>query len=161
MIHTMTFVETSPSSAIAIASSQPVQGADVGLPGGVAGLLGDYSSAAIIAELVGATGGTLSVVIQGSPDGGLNFYDLIRFPTITAGAATAFYSAPLSTKTQTAAPVVVGKNNAPALAASTVVNGGLTDRLRLMMTGGSGTTLGAQVVIRICAHRRRTRETGA
>jgi hypothetical protein len=160
-IATFVFNETSPSSPRTAASSQPVAGADayLGLPPGVAGLIGDYKGAQLVADLVGATGGTLDVYVQNSPDGGLNWYDVVHFPQIAAGAALASYSAPISTATATSVPTQVGKNLSPALAANKVVNGALTDRLRLVMVAGLGTTAGAQVVVRVCPQRRRVRET--
>jgi len=160
-VHNLAFVETSPAAAGTAASSQPVLGvSDNGLPGGVAGLIGDYEGAELIAELVGATGGTLDVYVQLSPDSGNNFYDVIHFPQLSAGASAVIYQSPLSTATNTATPIVVGKNLVPALAANTVVNGAFTDRLRLVMKAGSGTSAGAQVVVRVCPQRSRTRETG-
>lgn len=155
------FNETSPAAAGTAASSQPVLGvSDNGLPGGVCGLIGDYEGAELIAELVGATGGTLDVYVQLSPDGGLNWYDVIHFPQLASGGAAVIYQAPLSTATNTSTPVVVGKNLSPALAVNVVVNGAFTDRLRLVMKAGSGTSAGAQVVVRVCPQRARVRETG-
>jgi hypothetical protein len=156
------FVETSPAAAGTAASSNLVLGGiDNGIPNGVLGLIGDYDGAEIVAELTGATGGTLDVYVQSSPDEGANWYDIIHFPQIAGGAATAYYQSPLSTSTNTSAPKQVGKNLTPALVANTTINGALTDRLRLVMVAGSGTSAGAQVVVRVCPQRIRVRETGS
>lgn len=155
------FNETSPAAAGTVASSQLVSGGiDNGIPNGVCGLIGDYDGAEIIAELVGATGGTLDVYVQLSPDEGLNWYDIIHYPTLAAGAAAVIYQTPVSTSTVTTTAVVVGKNLSPKLAPGTVVNGAFTDRLRLVMVAGSGTSAGAPVVVRVCPQRSRIRETG-
>jgi hypothetical protein len=159
------FSETSPAAAGAAASSQVVTGGvDTGIPNGVCGLIGDYEGAEVIAELQGATGGTLQVWVQLSPDEGANWYDVVAFPQITAGAAIAYYQAPLSTATNTTAPVAVGKNLSPSLASGSstgqVVNGAFTDRMRLVMKAGTGTSAGAQVTVRVCPQRSRIRETG-
>jgi hypothetical protein len=124
-------------------------------------LIGDYEGADVVAELVGATGGTLDVFVQLSPDEGQNWYDIIHYPTLAAAAPAVIYQTPISTATNTATAVKVGKNLAPALAAGTVVNGAFTDRLRLVMVAGAGTTAGAPVVVRVCPQRSRIRETGA
>src|ERR1019366_10545781 len=92
MIRTLVFQETSPASAITVASSQPVQGADFNVAAGVAGFgLDDYDSLDLTASLVGATGGALDVFVQGSPDEGINWFDVAHFVTLAAGAAAIVY----------------------------------------------------------------------
>ncbi len=147
------FNETSPSAAGTAASSKYVQNAASYLPPGVAGPLGDFSAVDVEVDLVGAVGGTLSVFVQVSPDDGVSWYDIISFPTLAAGAAAVSYRSPISNATGTSTPTKVGKNLAPALASSTVVNGAFTDRMRLVFVAGSGTTAGAQVVARLVAQR--------
>jgi hypothetical protein len=144
------FNETSPPVAGTAASSQPVQNQALGyLPNGVAGPMADYDAVDVVADLVGATGGTLDVYVQLSPDDGNNWYDVIHFPQVLAGAAAASYQAPLSNATATTTPIKVGRNLAPALAAGTVVNGAFSDRLRLVMVAGTGTSAGASVTVRV------------
>lgn len=158
------FNETSPNAAGTVASSQPVLGGiDNGIPNGVCGLLSDYEGVEVVAELVGATGGTLDVYIQLSPDEGLNWYDVVHFAQLASGASAVIYQSPLSTATNTTAPVVIGKNLSPLLGTTSgaVVNGAFTDRIRLVMKAGSGTSAGAAVVVRVCPQRSRIRETGA
>jgi hypothetical protein len=152
------FNETSPSSAGTAASSQPVQSAGSFLPAGVAGPMADYEAVDVIAELVGATGGTLDVYVQLSPDDGLNFYDFVHFAQLAAAASAVVYQAPISNATNTLAPTVVGKNLLPALSGSgtgnpAVVNGAFSDRMRLVMVAGTGTTKGASVVVKIAPQR--------
>lgn len=160
-LQTFVFSETSPAAPGTAASSQVVTGdLAANMPAGVAGLIDDYESIEIIAELKGATGGTLNVYLQTSPDGGLSWFDSIAWPQQAGGGALAFYQSPLSQATTTATPVVVGKNLAPALAANTVVNGSFGDRFRLVMVAGTGTTGGAPVVVRVSAQRSRLREAG-
>lgn len=150
------FNETSPAAAGTSASSQPVQNAGSNFPIGVAGPMSDYDAVDVIADLTGATGGTLDVYLQISPDDGQNWYDIIHFSQLAAGAALASYQAPLSNATVTNSPIKVGKNLSPALAASTVVNGAFSDRMRLVMVAGSGTSAGAPVVVRIAPQRAET-----
>jgi len=156
------FIETSPSASGTAASSQPVSGGvSQGIPNGVCGLLDDYEALNVVAELQGATGGTLDVYVQYSTDEGQTWYDVIHYPQLAAAAAAIIYSAPISNTTTTAAPVVIGKNLSPALTtAPSVVNGAFTDRLRLVMKAGAGTSAGAPVKVSIVPQRARIRETG-
>jgi hypothetical protein len=156
-----TFVEVSPAAPGTIASSQLVSGGiDNGIANGICGLIGDYDGADIIADLLGATGGSLDVYVQLSPDEGTNWYDIIHYPTLAAGAAAVSYHTPVSLSTFTSTCAVVGKNLSPKLSAGTVINGAFTDRLRLVMVAGASTSAGAAVVVRVCPQRSRIRETG-
>ena len=163
------FTETSPSAPGTAASSQAVTGSGIltGVTAGVCAMIDDFEGAEVVADLkgpTGAAGATLQVFVQVSPDGGLNWYDAIAFPPMGQGQPLSSYRAPLSTATQTLTPIQVGKNLSPLLAlgvsAGGVVNGAFTDRLRLCMTAGVGTSVGAQVIVRVCPQRSRTRETG-
>lgn len=150
---TFIFSETSPSAAGTVASSQPVQSAGSNFPAGVAGPMADYDAVDVIAEFGGATGGTLDVYVQISPDDGANWYDIIHFTQAAAASAVKVYQAPISNATTTATPVAVGKNLVPVLAANTVVNGAFSDRMRLVMVAGSGTTLGTIVKVTLAPQR--------
>lgn len=156
-VATFKFSETSPSSAGVAFSSQPVQSSSIV---GVAWPLDDYDALLVTADLVGATGGSLQVFLQASPDDGINWYDVVAFPLLGAGAPTVHYSAPLSLATNTLTPIGVGQNGSPALAAGSVVNGAFTGRLRLAMQAGAGTTQGAPVVVTIAGQRPRVSEYG-
>ena len=154
---TFIFTETSPASPTTSLSTQPVQGAASYLPVGQAGPFGDYSAVDVIGEIKGATGGVLDVYVQSSPDEGLSWFDIIKFPRMAAGQAVAYFQAPVSLATNTSTPQVVGKNSVPALAvgvsAGAVVNGAFSDRMRLCMVAGVSTTAGAQIVVRLSAQR--------
>jgi hypothetical protein len=147
------FNETSPAAPGTAASSQGVQSAGSFLPAGVAGPMQDYEAVDVLAQLRGATGGTLDVYIQSSPDDGQTWFDLVHFPQLAAGAGQVIYKSPISNTTTTSAPVVVGMNLSPALAVNTVVNGAFSDRMRLVMVAGSGTSVGANVIVRVAPQR--------
>jgi hypothetical protein len=165
MIAQYVFNETSPAAASTnAASSQPVSGTS-GVAAGVASsqMMDDGAGVDIIAELVGATGGTLDVLIQiGTADGG--WFDAVHFPQLAAGAAAVIYRcnlSPLPTPGLAAAPsapTVVGSGVHAAgagLAANVVVQGLGFDRLRLLMCSGSGTTAGAAVRVYCTVQRAR------
>jgi hypothetical protein len=153
MIQPFIFVETSPAAPGTVVSTQPVQNVTSPYANGVASPINDADALDVAADLVGATGGTLDVYLQVSPDGGLNWYDCIHFPQVAAGGAAIKYRAPVSLFTNITTPVVVGKNLSPALAVNTVVNGAFSDRCRLVMVAGGGTTVGAAVKITVTAQR--------
>lgn len=119
----------------------------------LANALDGYVSLTVVAKLVGATGGTLDVYVQTSPDQGVTWVDYAHFPQLASGAAAIKYAFAAGQGTPSAAPVVVGINTAPALAANTVVGGGWGDRIRLLMVAGSGTTVGAAVNVTISAQK--------
>lgn len=153
MIGGYVFNEISPSAPGTAASSALVTGSSVL---GIASPMDDWEAVDIAADLQGATGGTLNVYLQLSPDAGNNWYDIVHWTALAAAAPLAFYQSPLSLATNTAAPVAVGRNLAPSLgpgATAAVVNGAFSDRLRLVMVAGSGTTAGAPVVVRIAPQR--------
>jgi hypothetical protein len=161
MIGNLVFNEVSPAAPGTAASSAAVAGSANYLPAGVAGPLDDWESVDVVIELVGATGGNLNVYLQGSPDGGLSWYDLIAWPVAAAAATVKYYRSPMSLATTTSTPVQVGKNLVPALPAPAVVNGAWTDRFRLVMVAGALTTAGAIVIVRLAPQRTRMREHGS
>ena len=154
------FSETSPAAPGTAASVGPVQNAGSYMAAGLAGPLDDYDSIGVVAELVGATGGTLDVYLQSSQDAGISWFDVIHWTQLAGGGAAVKWSSPISQATTTSVPIAVGKNLSPALAANVVVNGAFSDRFRLVMVAGSGTSVGAAVVVRICPQRSRIRELG-
>ena len=155
------FNETSPAAAGTVASSQVVTGSlAVNVPAGVAGWVDDYESIDIAIDLQGATGGSLDVYVQISPNNGAHWYDIIHFPQVLAGAALVHYQVPLSQATNTLTATQVGKDLSPALVSGAVVNGAFGDRFRLVMVAGAGTSAGAPVTCSIQAQRSRLREAG-
>lgn len=160
MITPFIFNETSPSAPGTAVSSQPVQNVTAPYPNGVATPIDDSDALDIFAELVGATGGTLDVYGQVSPDGGMNWTEVVHFPQLAAGAAAIKYQAPVSLFTNATVPVVVGKNLVPALAVNTIVNGSYSDRFRLVFVAGSGTTAGAAIKVTVTPQRSFPRNVG-
>lgn len=131
--------DTSPASASTV----------VGL---AAGGFSKWDQIAFVATITGATGGTLDVYVQHSPDG-VTWYDYVHFTQAAGGAAavTYFYSPAVSSGTTTA-PVVIGKNTTPALANSTATGGPWYDQLRVLYVAGASTTAGAAQTINVlCA----------
>ena len=153
MLYYFLFNETSPSSPSTIASSNVVESAATYGGPGMAMPLNDGNSLDITADLRGATGGTLDVYIQYSTNSGRSWYDLAHFPSIASGAPLAYFRAPVSLYTNSVNTSVVGKNLAPALAASAMVNGAFGDRVRLVMVAGVGTSVGAPVIVGVTAQR--------
>lgn len=142
------FSETSPAAAGTAASSQPVQSSGNIYPAGVCAPLEDVDSIDIVAELIGATGGTLDVYLQaGLADG--TWVDVVHFTQLAGGAAAVAYKTNISSWAQptSSAPVPVGLNLTPALGANLTVQGHGFDRLRLLMVAGSGTSAGAALKV--------------
>jgi hypothetical protein len=161
------FNEISPAAASTnAASSNPVSGA-INASAGVAtsAELPNGDGLDIIASLVGATGGTLDVFIQGSPDGGTTWADVVHFAQLASGAAAIVYKTNISPVTQpaSASPVAVGTglhSGATGLAAATTVQGLGFDRLRLMMASGAGNTVGAAVKVFVTVAKAGSRPAG-
>lgn len=147
------FNETTPATAGTVASSQPVQNAASYLSGGIAGPLDDYLEVRLVARLTGATGGTLDVYVQFSPDAGSNWVDLVHFPQLAGAAPTVLYS--VTTAMRPSTITTVGSGLSPVLAASTVVGGPWGDRMRLVFVAGSGTSVGAPLLMWVTAQRHR------
>jgi hypothetical protein len=152
MLTLFTFTETTPGAAGTVASSQPVSGS-VGPPGIATGQLDDYSALYIDASLVGATGGTLDVFLQNSPDQGATWFDYAHFTQLAAGGGAVTAVASVAIGAQNLTLSTVGKNLSPALAAGTVLGGAWGDRFRLVFVAGGGTSAGAAIVVRICGQR--------
>ena len=155
------FNETSPSSAITTVSSQVVQGSASWAPPGVAaGGIDDYEALLVAADLQGATGGQLDVVLETSPDAGLSWYPIVHFALLAAAAAARHDLAMLSLFSSATAPVTVGSGTTVVLGSGVIVPGPWADRLRLVMIAGASTSAGAPVVVKICGSHPRLREAG-
>lgn len=162
MIGNFVFTETSPAVASTVASSNPVGGGPQDSTPGVAYPLADYDSIEIEAELVGATGGTLSVWVQSNDLLTGTWYDAVFFGQLASGAAAVIYRTALSRyATAASAPVVIGKNLSPQLGiptTATTLQNGFGDRLRLVMVAGAGTSVGANISVKLTGFRAETRQ---
>lgn len=117
--------------------------------GSVTGQLGQYDGLSIIATLEGATGGTLDVYLQYSPDQGTTWIDYAHFPQLAAGAASSIRVWNVSRVAQQLTLTTVGSGSSPALAANTILGGEFGDRMRCVCVAGASTSVGASVVIKI------------
>jgi len=113
--------------------------------------LGAYKSLSIFSTLQGATGGTLDVYLQYSPDGGTTWVDYAHFPQLAAGAAAASRVWNVTKEAQQTTLTSVGTGTSPALAANSIVGGDWGDRLRVLTVAGAGTTSGAAQTVSIIA----------
>src|SRR5260370_39600997 len=98
-------------------------------------MLEDCDAVDIYATLKGATGGTLDVFVQASPDGGTTWFDVVHFAQLAAGAGTFNYKTTIAMYAQPASaePVAVGTGLAPARAAATTAQCDGYERLRLVL----------------------------
>lgn len=153
MLYYYLFTETSPNAPGTSVSTQVVESAATYAGSGIALPINDGNSLDIAADLRGATGGTLDVYVQYSPNSSRSWYDLAHFPQQAAAAAVSSFRAPVSLYTNAVSTSQVGKNLLPALAAGTMVNGAFGDRVRLVMVAGSGTTAGVPVIVQVTSQR--------
>lgn len=147
MIAPYIFQEATPAAPGDLASSGPVSNVASAYPEGIAaGMIEDAELIDVVAEITGGTGGSLDVWVQSSIGPSGDWYDVIHFAQVAAGV-TAIYRATLAAHPQstTDAPVVIGKNAAPALGAALVVKTLGFDRLRLYMRANAGTSAAGSV----------------
>lgn len=107
-----------------------------------------FDAGTIVAELVGATGGTLDIYLQQYDASDGTWYDYLHFAQLASGAAAIIKSIPITRTSQRTATVTIGKNNAPALALDTCIGGDFGDRLRAWYVPGATTTVGAAIKIK-------------
>jgi len=123
--------------------------------GGASNVIGGLDEADwlhIVATVTGATGGTLDVYLQISPDAGTTWVDYIHFPQLAAAAAAVSYS---YTSALNNALTVVGTALVPALAANSAAGGWWGKQMRAVCVAGAGTVAGAvQTMIVTGVHRR-------
>lgn len=137
---TYTITGTSPSSATtatigAVIDTFFLSGGTSG-PGGIDVI----ESLDVVAATLGATGGTLDLVIETSPDG-VTYTEHMHFVQIAAAAPAAVQRG-FSTRWGNIAPLAVGQGVNQVLAAATIA--GAPQRfLRLIGKGGAGTSAGA------------------
>lgn len=115
--------------------------------------LADFEALTVVANLVGATGGTLDVYLQTSHDGGTTWYDWARFPQLAAAAGAIKYRFGVPTAGESLI-TVVGAGTSPALAANTIVGGFWGDSMRALYVAGASTSAGAAITIDIVAYKR-------
>lgn len=112
--------------------------------------LGDFDAVTIVAEVVGATGGTLDLLLESKWSSDDTWYSLYRFPQLTAGAAAAVYKITFGLGNTV---TTIAKDGGQTLATSTVAAGHWGDRIRLFVTAGASTSAGAAVKFKIIGHR--------
>lgn len=112
----------------------------------------------IIADLVGATGGTLDVYLQKQIDqaGTVKWVDWIHFAQLASAASAIRYSISTSSNTVSATPVAVGVGTTAspgvALAAATFAGGLPTNTVRIVAVAGASTSAGAAIKITLVGH---------
>jgi len=113
--------------------------------------LSKVTAITIIDSLLGATGGTLDVYVQDSPDGGTTWYDYIHYAQIAAAGGAQPIGAydPTLNDTRT----VIGTGTSPALAASAFRGGKPFDQMRLLLVAGAGTSAGASQGVKVVVTR--------
>jgi len=131
---------TTPSSATTAVVGSPIT--DVG----------QFIDLQVTADLVGATGGTLDVYVQRFDQkanaGAGRWVDWIHFPQLAAAAGPIRYTVNAASVASQAI-TVVGVDLTPALAANTATGGHPGDLVRVIATGGAGTSAGAVVTVSI------------
>lgn len=137
------FSDTSPAAA------------DTAVSASKAGALQRFGALTIIATLTGATGGTLDVYLQVSPDAGVTWYDYAHFAQLAAGAAAITKVITVSRAGQQTGIPTVGTGLSPALAANAVVGGDFGDMMRVLFVAGAGTSAGAVQTIKVIGTRSR------
>ncbi len=136
MLSVFTVTGTSPAAATAgtaVVLGSPILGMD------------KFKDIKVAANLVGATGGTLDVYIQWSPDNGTTWFDYAHFAQLASGASA--LQACCSSSFGTTVPVVIGGGTAPALAAGACVGGPFGSALRVICAAGTSTTVGAALTL--------------
>lgn len=142
---TLSISGTSPSSATTAVLGSAITGLD------------RFRSLYCEAALVGATGGTLDVYLQVSPNLGTNWIDYAHFTQLAAAASAIKYAFTISRDGQSnnqatgsvvfASPAIVTVGTAlnPLLGGANMVilGGDFTDRIRCVVVSGAGTSAGA------------------
>ncbi len=121
---------------------------------GVGGF-GTYEAITFVASLIGATGGTLDVYIQHSPDN-VTWYDYAHFPQLAAAAGAVYYSlspALNNVITTIGAPTATAATATPAIAAGACAGGHWFEWLRVVYVAGVSTSAGAVTSIKVLCTR--------
>lgn len=107
-----------------------------------------YKAITFVANLIGATGGVLDVVIEHSPDAGTTWYEYAHFTQqANGGPAKSYIFAPAVN----VAPTECGKNLTTTfvVTAGNATGGRWFDTICLRYVAGSGTSLGAAVSVKV------------
>ena len=127
---------TSPAAASTVASTVEISG------------LEQYSSFTIDADLQGATGGSLDVILQRFSGG--QWRDWYRFAQLAAAAAAIHHTyVPALNDSLT----TVGVGTSTLIAAGAAVGGHPGDKLRFVFIAGASTSAGAEQVVTVQCHR--------
>ncbi len=113
---------------------------------GTAKGLGSLDAIKVVATLAGATGGTLNVYVQWTPDDGTTWYDLVAFPQKAANSAVTLHSVELSASTTDVS--TIGTGTSPALTAGTAAGGTWGNQLRVLAVAGTSTSAGSTVTVK-------------
>lgn len=106
----------------------------------------------IVAAIKGATGGTLDLCLQVSPDGS-TWTDFARFATITAAAPLAYKSFAVCRQAQALTMTTVGQGGTTmTLTVNTVTGGPVPRYMRLLAIANASTTAGAVQTLTLIAH---------
>jgi hypothetical protein len=136
MINELSLTAKSPDAAGTSASTETLAG------------LGRFERITIDADLQGATGGALDVLIQRFCGG--QWRDWLRFAQVAAGAAK-HYTYVLS---ESEAITEVGVSTSPVIVAGAKVGGLPGDKIRFLFIAGSGTSAGANQTVIVTGFRR-------
>lgn len=139
MLKILTFTVPDTASTTTIDTSNALTGLDA------------VDSMLIVADLVGATGGTLNLYLQvaSGSEASPTWVDYLAFAQLASGASatTKVYAVSRHAQQTTATTVAVG--DTPALAAGSIVGGDFGERMRLVARTGSGVTAGCTITIRL------------
>lgn len=128
---------TSPASALTAASTAVVDGLSI------------FDTLMLDADLVGATGGTLDILLQRYA-GGL-WRDWYRFAQLAAAAAAIHYTyVPALNDVET----TVGITTTPVIAAGVKVGGHPGDKLRFLFIAGASTSAGGVQTVTLSCFRK-------
>jgi len=138
LITVQTISGTSPASASTAAVGSPVNG------------LARYDWFLIDATIIGGTSGTVDAWLQRKIEGQDKWRDWIRFPQVAA-ATTKHYSVQMTgaNSIYEVSQGTLGSPGTPTIPANTTIGGHCGDKVRLVVTAGSGTSAGAAQIVHI------------
>ncbi len=135
------------------AGTSPAAASTVAVAG--VGGFGTYEAITFVATITGATGGTIDVYIQHSPDN-VTWYDYAHFPQSAGSAAAVSYSLSPALNNiivTVGAPTAAASTPTPAIAAGVCAGGHWFDFLRVVYVAGTSTSAGAAQVVKVLCTR--------